>query len=166
MNDVAPKLYPAMSGIRRGVSCPPSLDRPAGRFPVCIDQCGPHAQLATGRQLVVNEVHRPRLIRPRCHLPPLAQLCLNPPSGRFVAQLQTEFAIQAIDPLRVHGPTLTAQRHVDATVAIAHTGGSNLLDAVGQLSLPGSTRAVVIGCPVDRQCTASTSNAHLQATRA
>jgi hypothetical protein len=34
-------IYPAMSGVRAIVSCSPSLDRPAGRFPGCIDQSGP-----------------------------------------------------------------------------------------------------------------------------
>src|SRR5262249_9832487 len=69
-------------------------------------------------------------------------------------------AIQAVDPFRVHSPTFTAQQHMNAPIAVAHAGGRNLLDPFGQLSLPGSTRAVVGGRSLNRQNTASTANAY------
>src|SRR5262245_39003644 len=49
---------------------------------------------------------------------------------------------------------------MNASIAVAHAGGGNLLDPLGQLCLPSSTGAVVVGRALDRQCTASTSNAH------
>jgi len=80
--------------------------------------------------------------------------------GRFVAYLQADLPIQAIDPLGVHPPALTAQQHMNAPIAIAHAGCRDLLDPFGQLRLPGSTGAVVVGRAFDRQRTASMSNAH------
>jgi hypothetical protein len=58
-------------------------------------------------------------------------------------------------------PTFTTQQDMDAPISVAHARCRNLLDAGGQLSLPGSTGAIMVGRTVDRQCAASTSNAHL-----
>lgn len=52
---------------------------------------------------------------------------------------------------------------MDAPIAVAHMGGGDLLDPFDQLSLPGSTGAVVVGRAIDRQFAAGTSNAHLPA---
>src|SRR5262245_54742798 len=109
----------------------------------------------------MNEVHRPSLVRSCGRLPILAQLCLDPALRRLVAQLQAHLAVQPIDPLRVHPPPVPTQQRMDTTVAVAHSGGGDLPDTFTQMSLPGSTWAVVVGRSVDRQRTASTSNAYL-----
>jgi hypothetical protein len=112
------------------------------------------------RQLIVHEVHRPGLIRSRRRSTVLPQLGLDPALGRFVAYLQAHLPIQAIDPLGIDPPAFTAQQYVNAPITVANPGGGDLLDPFGQLSLPGSTGAVVVGRSFDRQRTASTSNAH------
>jgi len=47
-----------------------------------------HAKLLAGRQLVVHEVHRPRLVRSRGWPAIVTELGFDPTLGRFVAQLQ------------------------------------------------------------------------------
>src|SRR6516162_7639080 len=83
------------------------------------------------------EVHRPGLVRARRRLAVLPQLGLDPPLGRLVAQL-----------------------HMNAPIAIAYTRRRHILDPFDQLSLPGSTRAVVVGRSFDWQRSASPSNAY------
>src|SRR5262249_41530404 len=73
---------------------------------------------------------------------------------------QANLAIEPVHALRIHSPALAAQQHMDAPIAVAHAGRRNLLDPFGQLSLPGSTGAVVVGRSLHRQRSASTSNAH------
>jgi hypothetical protein len=50
---------------------------------------------------------------------------------------------------------------VDAPIAVAYADCGDLFDAFEELSLPGLTGAIVVGRAIDRQRTASTSNAHL-----
>ena len=69
-------------------------------------------------------------------------------------------ALSRLRPLRVHPPAFPAQEHMNASIAVAHAGSGNLLDPFDQLCLTGSTRAIVVGRSLDRQRTASTSNAH------
>src|SRR6516162_1511474 len=106
------------------------------------------------------EVHRPGLVRARRRLAVLPQLGLDPPLGRLVAQLQAHLTIEAINPLGVHPPAFTAQQHMNAPIAIAYTRRRHILDPFDQLSLPGSTRAVVVGRSFDWQRSASPSNAY------
>ncbi len=47
-----------------------------------------HTDLTTGRELVVDKVHRPSLIRPNCWPPVLTQLRLHAPLRRLVSELQ------------------------------------------------------------------------------
>ena len=49
--------------------------------------------------------------------------------------------------------------HVNLPIAIAHAGRGDLFHAFDQLSLPGSTGAIMVGRTIDRQCTASASYA-------
>src|ERR1700757_112665 len=108
----------------------------------------------------MHKVHRPDLIRSHRRPAVFPQLGLDPTLGRLVTQLQAHLAIQAADALDVHPPAFTPQQHVNTPIAIAHTNSRNLLDPFTQLSLPGSTGAVVVGRSFDRQRTASASNAH------
>ncbi len=50
----------------------------------------------------------------------------------------------AIDSLGVHGPSLPAQQHMDAPVAIAHPRRRGLLDPGFQGSLVAALRLVVM----------------------
>src|SRR3546814_12940532 len=52
-----------------------------------------HAQLAASCQLVVNEVHRPHIVRSDRRSTVLPQLRLHPPLGGLVAQLQAQHQI-------------------------------------------------------------------------
>jgi hypothetical protein len=47
-----------------------------------------HAKLAPGGELIVNEVHRPGLVRSRCRSTVIPQLGLDSALRRFVTQLQ------------------------------------------------------------------------------
>jgi len=104
-----------------------------------------HPRLRSGRQLIMHEVHRPNLIGSQRRAAILTQLGLDPTLGRFMARLQTQLAIQAADALNVHPPTFRAQQKVNAPIAIADMARRNLRDPFTQLSLPGSTGAVVVG---------------------
>jgi len=66
-----------------------------------------NAQPRPGCQLIVHEVHGPGLVRAGRIPPILAQLCLDPAFRRFVAQLQTQLAINATCPLLVDVPAFT-----------------------------------------------------------
>ena len=66
----------------------------------------------------------------------------------------------------IHPPAFMAQQHMNAPIAIAHAGRRDLLDPFGQLSLPGSTGALVVGRSFGWQRTASSSNAYPQVERA
>src|SRR5499426_3244603 len=108
----------------------------------------------------MHKVHRPGLVRSRRRLMVASEFRLDPTLGCFVAQLQAYLAIQAIDPLGIYRPAFAPQQHMNAPIAVAHAGSGDLLDPFAQLSLPSSTRAVVVGRSIDWQRAASTSNAH------
>lgn len=68
----------------------------------------------------MNEVHLPDLVVLRRMGAILPQLRLELSPRRLAADLQTQLLVEAIDPLGVHAPSLSAQQHVNATVAVAH----------------------------------------------
>src|SRR3546814_2502409 len=88
-----------------------------------------HAQLAASCQLVVNEVHRPHIVRSDRRSTVLAQLRLHPPLGGLVAQLQAQLPVKPIDLLWVHDPALAAQDVIDTTIAVANVRLADLLDS-------------------------------------
>src|SRR4051812_29220033 len=53
--------------------------------------------------------------------------------------------------LVVHAPALPAQLHVHATIAVAHAGLADLLDAGLQRGLPGPEGSVLAGGAIDIQ---------------
>jgi hypothetical protein len=89
-------------------------------------------KLAPRRKLIMDEVHRPGLVRSCGRLPILAQLCLDPALRRLVAQLQAHLAVQPLDPLRIDPPPFPKQQHMDTTIALAHPGVGDLPDAFDQ----------------------------------
>ena len=119
-----------------------------------------NSQLAASRQLIMDEVHGPGLVRSRRCLPIASQLRHDPALRCFVAQLQAILAVKSVHPFGIHRPAFTAQQHVNAPITVTNTGPGDLLDPFGQFSLPGSTGAVVAGRSFDRQCAASSSNAY------
>ena len=63
-----------------------------------------HADLSPGRQLVVNEVHGPGLVRSGGRPTIVPQLRLHPALWHVVPQLQSQFHVKTIDPLRIDRP--------------------------------------------------------------
>ena len=68
----------------------------------------------------MNEVHGPGLVVADCCTAILPQLGLHSPFRCLVPELQADFLVKTVDPLRVHQPTFTPQQHMNAPVAIAH----------------------------------------------
>ena len=62
-----------------------------------------------------------------------------------MAHLQAFQAVKSINPFMIHSPALPLQEGVNPSVAIAHPGGSNLLDPVSQRGLLSLAGAVVEG---------------------
>ena len=100
------------------------------------------------RQLIVNKIHRPGLVRPRRRPAIIPQLGLNPALRRFVAQLQAQLAIDAPRLVLATAPTFTTQQDVNAAVAVANARMADLLDPMFEGSLAGATRLVMVGRPV------------------
>ena len=51
-----------------------------------------------------------------------APLYSNPTLWNLVVELEAHFPVEAIDYFLVDGPAVTLQQHVNTTVAVAHTG--------------------------------------------
>ncbi|MEY9470890.1 hypothetical protein ABH992_003289 [Bradyrhizobium yuanmingense] len=103
------------------------------------------AQLVSGRQLVMDEVHRPGLVRPRRRPAIIAQFGLDPALRRFVAQLQAQFAIDPPRLVLAMAPAFTTQQDVNTTITVADTNMADLLDLLFEGSLAGATGLVVVG---------------------
>lgn len=80
---------------------------------------GQDAQLATRRQLVVDEVHRPHIVRADRRRTVLPQLCLHPPLGCLVAQLKAQRPVKPVNLLGIHRPAFPAKEVIDTAVAVA-----------------------------------------------
>ena len=105
--------------VRAGCTAPHPWTRLLGFFqpvPVSAGRMPLHPQLAPSHKLIMNEVHRPGLVRSCGRLPILAQLCLNPALRRLVPQLQAHLAVQPIDPLRIHLPPCRRMKAICASV--------------------------------------------------
>lgn len=97
------------------------------------------------RQLIVDKIHRPGLVR-SCRRPAVvAQLGLDPALGRFVAQLQAQFAIDAPCLVLAMAPAITAEQNVNTTITVADTNMADLPDLLFEGSLAGATGLVVVG---------------------
>src|SRR5580700_6841125 len=77
-----------------------------------------HADLLTGGQLVMDEVHGPDLIGCGSCAAIVAQLRLYPSLRRLVAQLQAQFVVNAMGLLQVDLPPFTTLKDMDASVAV------------------------------------------------
>jgi hypothetical protein len=101
--------------------------------------------LAPRGELVVHEVHRPRLVRLDRRTTILPQLRLHAPLGHLVAQLQAQLLVEPVDPLGVDDPALAPQQHVDAAIAVAHPRLGDLLDPLHESGLRAALALVVVG---------------------
>lgn len=115
-----------------------------------IDHCQ-NPQLLSGRELVVNEVHRPDIVGSHSLLPVLPQFGFNPALRCQIVQLQTQVSVNAIGSLDVGPPALAFQEHMHASIAITHTGLANLRNTTFQTGLIGTARGVVVGRPIEVQ---------------
>ena len=89
---------------------------------------GQNTQLSARRQLVVDKVHCPDLVRMRGIGSILPELGLHMPFGRLVAQLQAQLFVKSACPLHVDRPSLTQQKDVDAPLAVTHPRLADLPD--------------------------------------
>ena len=99
----------------------------------------------------MHEVHGPGLVRARRRSAVVPQLGLDPVLGRFVAQLQAQFAIDAprlVLPVRT---ALAAQQHMNPAVAVAHARLADLSDPKFKGGLSGASRFVVVGGRINQE---------------
>ena len=116
----------------------------------CVDH-REHTNLLAGRQLVVDKVHRPRLVwRPR-RPPIVAQLRLGPPLRRLVAQVQAKLPVNPVGLLDVDVPALATQQDVNAPIPVAHARGADLLDPGFEAGLIGAAGFAMVGGPIELQ---------------
>jgi hypothetical protein len=89
---------------------------------------GQDTQLLACRQLVVNEVHRPHIVWLDSLLAILPKLRLHPSLRMLVPELKAQLVVNPTRFLHVDHPPLTAQQHMDATIAVTHPCLTNFLD--------------------------------------
>ena len=118
-------------------------------------------KLAAGRQLIVDEVHRPGLVRSRRRSTVIPQLGLDPTLRRFVAQLEAQFAVDAACLVLAVMPALATQNDMNAAIAVANANMADLLDPLFESSLTGATRFVMVGRPVKLKSLAGSADRHL-----
>jgi hypothetical protein len=93
----------------------------------------------------MHEVHRPRLVRVRRRAAIVPELGLDAALGRFVAQLQAQFAIDAARLVLAVTATLTPKQDVNPPVAVADARLTNLSDPLFEMGLSGAARFVMVG---------------------
>ena len=89
---------------------------------------GQDAQLLSKGKLIMDEVHRPDVIRPGCFFSIFTQLGFHTPFRVLVSQLQTQLIVNSACLLDVDGPALPAQQNMDAPVAVPDACLADLLN--------------------------------------
>ena len=97
----------------------------------------------------MDEVHRPGLVRSRRRPAIVPQLGLHPPLGRFVAQLQAQFAVDAPRLVLAVATTFASEQGMNAPITVAHPCPANLPDPLFEDGLSGATGLVMIGGGID-----------------
>ncbi len=108
-----------------------------------------HPDFSAGRQLIVDEVHRPSLVRFGRRLPVVAQFCFDSPFRRLVTQLKAKLIVNPVGFLDVDVPAVATQQHMHAPIAVAHARRANLLDSGFDAGLIGATGFVVVSGRVE-----------------
>ena len=99
----------------------------------------------------MDEVHGPDLIGCGSCATIVAQLRLHSSLRRLVAQLQAQFIVNPMGLLQIDLPSLTAQKDMNAPVAIADPRGANLLDPSFKAGLLTATGFVMKGRAIELQ---------------
>lgn len=108
----------------------------------CIDD-GQDPQFLACRKLVMNEVHRPNIVRPDRFGTVVTQLRLHPPLGCSVPELNAQLTQNSIDFLDVHAPAFAVEQDIDTPIALADARLTYLLVPLGNGSLIGAAGLVV-----------------------
>lgn len=120
---------------------------------------GQDAEHIVHGEWVVDEIHRPDIIRADGFVAVLAQFCLHPPLGVLVAELKPQLVVNPSSLLDIHLPSLSSQQNVDAPISIADPRLADLSNSQFQSGLPGSTGFIMVArrieaqgptCPADR----------------
>jgi len=114
------------------------------------------------RQLVMNKVHRPHIVRPDRRRAIRPERRLDPPLGGLVVQLQAQLPLKPVNPLHVHLPTVPAQDIEHPPVAITDMRLADLLDALLQKGRIGAAGLVMVTGSVERQFPAGPPDRHPQ----
>ncbi len=100
-------------------------------------------QFLAHRQLIMDKVHRPHIVWSHGRLTVFPQLGFHAAFRMFVAQLKAQLIVNTTGLLHVDHPAFAAQQHVNAPVAIAHTGLADFLDPSFDGSLISAAGLVV-----------------------
>ena len=125
---------------------------------------GQNPDLLAHGQLIMDEVHRPGVVRLRGRTTILPELRLHPSLWSFVPQLQAQSGVEAIGSLDVRHPALPLQDDMHTAVAVAHAGLGDLFDALFQVALAAPAGLVVIGGRVNRENTAGPADRNVPFT--
>lgn len=98
-----------------------------------------HPDLPPCRELVMDKIHRPDIVRSGCRGAVIAKLRLDTSLRRLVAQLKAQLIVNPSNFLLVDPPTIALKNDLHASVAIAHTGCTDLLDPGFDAGLIGAT---------------------------
>src|SRR5207237_1446972 len=116
---------------------------------------------ASGCQLIVDEVHRPGLVRSRCRPAIVPQLGLDPALRRLVAYLQAQFAIDTPRLVLPVAPSFATKHDVNAAITVADANLTDLPDPLFEGGLVGATGSVVVGRPVEFEGVAGPADRYL-----
>ncbi len=89
---------------------------------------GQDAQLLACRQLIVDKIHCPDIVRLDGLLAILPKLRFHPSLGVLVPELKAQLIVNPACLLHIDQPALTAKQHMNAPVAVANPRLADLLD--------------------------------------
>lgn len=115
---------------------------------------GQDAEASTVEEVVGHEVHGPAGIKPLGCGPGLSESSRFVPTWPLVPQGQACGLIEAIHPLVIHPPPLSAEQDRNPTVAIPDAHLGNLSDALEQGGLVRLAADIPVDAPLDAQSSA------------
>ena len=100
-------------------------------------------EFLTGRQLIVNEVHRPSFVR-SCRLPDgHLEAWPSPCALAFCCVIAGLTRDRCAGSSSIDRPALASEHHVNTPIAVAHPRLADLLDPLFEAGLSGASRFVV-----------------------
>jgi hypothetical protein len=122
---------------------------------------GQDAQLPTGGQLVMHEVHRPDLVG-MCGIGSVfPKLGFHPSLGRLVPQLQAQLVVKPAGSLHVDRPAFPLQQDMYTPIAIPDPRRADLLDPELEIGLLAALGLVGVEGTIDPQDVAGPTHRHL-----